>query len=400
MKRKIVLLLGSSMTVMAGATIAPSLPAMRDIFQDTPGAGTLVPLLLTVPALMIALTSPGIGWLVDRYGRKPILLIALVLYAAAGTSGLYLNSLSSLLVGRALLGVAVAGTMTSVMTLVADYYKGEERQAFMGHQSSFMSFGGIVFLTTGGFLADGHWRWPFALYFASLLLWPFAATALVEPRFHADHSHDPSLLDFPIHWPSLIFLYATAMAGMLLFYLIPVQMPFFLKQKLDVAPKFMGLIMATANMASALVSSQYFRLRRYFTHQAVFAFLFFFVGAGFTVLSRATEVWQAVAAMLICGVGFGMLIPNINVCLAAVSPEKVRGRLFGGLMTCVFLGQFISPIAASPVAHRTGLDGVFGVYGIASLEGLVVSAGFVLWMLSGKARFRTPSPQAVVEENP
>jgi hypothetical protein len=48
---KATLLLSSSLTVMAGATIAPSLPAMRDYFAATPNTDFWVRLVLTVPAL-------------------------------------------------------------------------------------------------------------------------------------------------------------------------------------------------------------------------------------------------------------------------------------------------------------------------------------------------------------
>jgi hypothetical protein len=52
---KATLLLVSTLTVMAGATIAPSLPAMRQHFTEVPNVDYWVRLVLTVPALFIAL---------------------------------------------------------------------------------------------------------------------------------------------------------------------------------------------------------------------------------------------------------------------------------------------------------------------------------------------------------
>lgn len=51
------LLLTSTLTVMAGATIAPSLPQIAEVFQDLPSAGMLTKMVLTIPALVIALTG-------------------------------------------------------------------------------------------------------------------------------------------------------------------------------------------------------------------------------------------------------------------------------------------------------------------------------------------------------
>jgi hypothetical protein len=58
---KITLLLASTLTVMAGATIAPSLPAMQDHFSEIANSQFLVKLILTIPALFIALGSPLAG---------------------------------------------------------------------------------------------------------------------------------------------------------------------------------------------------------------------------------------------------------------------------------------------------------------------------------------------------
>ena len=110
--RNLTILLGSTMTAMAGATIAPALPEINLVFQDVPDADLLVKLVLTLPALLIAIGAPFSGFLSDRWGRKPVLITALILYGLAGTSGYVLDSMFGILVGRALLGVAVAGSTT------------------------------------------------------------------------------------------------------------------------------------------------------------------------------------------------------------------------------------------------------------------------------------------------
>ncbi len=110
---QITLLLVSTLTVMSGATIAPSLPAMREYFANVPNADYLVRLALTLPALLIALGAPVVGVIIDRLGRKPLLLIALIIYGLAGSSGLILNTLNLILIGRVLLGISVAGIMTT-----------------------------------------------------------------------------------------------------------------------------------------------------------------------------------------------------------------------------------------------------------------------------------------------
>ena len=118
---------------------APALPSINDHFSEIEYSGLLVRLVLTLPALFIVLAGPLTGWFLDRKGRLRLLVPAMLLYAIAGSSGLYLDSIWAILAGRALLGVAVAGIMTSATTLIADYYKGPERAQLMGWQAAFTS---------------------------------------------------------------------------------------------------------------------------------------------------------------------------------------------------------------------------------------------------------------------
>jgi MFS family permease len=151
---KATLLLASTLTVMAGATISPALPAIQAHFTGTGNAALLVRLVLTMPALFIAPTAPLAGGVADRAECKPLLVGSTVLYAIAGGSGFVLDSLLAIIVGRAALGVAVGGITVGATALITDYYVGEQRDSVLGLQGSFSQFGGVLFLPLGGVLAD------------------------------------------------------------------------------------------------------------------------------------------------------------------------------------------------------------------------------------------------------
>jgi MFS family permease len=97
---KSTLLLASTLTVMAGATIAPSLPQMQKHFAEVENVELWVRLVLTIPALFIALSSPFAGIAVDRFGRKLLLIFSAAVYGLAGSSGFISNSLPSIIIGR------------------------------------------------------------------------------------------------------------------------------------------------------------------------------------------------------------------------------------------------------------------------------------------------------------
>jgi MFS family permease len=178
----ITLLLVSTMTVMAGATISPALPQIEAFFGEVPNAAFWVKLMLTMPALFTAISAPLVGIVIDRFGRKPLLVAATVLYGTAGGSGLVLNSLSELLMGRALLGVAVAAIMTTATALIADCYLGPRREQVMGLQAAFVGYGGVLFLIVGGLLADIGWRFPFAIYLIAFGICALVVLFITEPQ--------------------------------------------------------------------------------------------------------------------------------------------------------------------------------------------------------------------------
>jgi MFS family permease len=353
---KATLLLSSSLTVMAGATIAPSLPAMRDHFAATPNADYWVRLVLTAPALFIAIGAPFVGTIIDRFGRKRLLALAVLLYGIAGTSGAMLNDIGLILVGRVLLGLSVAGIMTTATALIADYYIGAVRAQFLGFQAAFMGLGGVVFLSLGGFLADVNWRMPFLIYLLALLILPLVVLILPEPNRTADaqSSGGDATVAFP--WRVASLTYAAALLSQIVFYLIPVQLPFYLKQLFNANASQSGLAIAFATLFSVASAIAYKQVKMRLSFMGIYAIAFLSMAVGYLVIGFSLTYAMVLGGLAIAGVGLGFLMPNMNVCLTSVTPGNLRGRVLGGLTTAFFLGQFISPILSQPLSGTVGLD--------------------------------------------
>lgn len=389
---KAALLLVSSLTVMAGATIAPALPTMEEYFSDTGSAGLWVRLILTLPALLIVLGAPLAGLIVDRRGRMYLLIPSMILYGLAGSSGLYLDSLTAILAGRALLGLAVAGIMTSATTLIADYYEGAVRSQFMGWQAAFMSFGGVAFLTGGGALAEISWRWPFSIYLLSILLVPLVLLALFEPVKEKQTETGSADSRHPDRQPVQLlgFIYGAGLFGMILFYLIPLQIPFFLKEMIGAGPTASGIAIAVSTLFGTVTSLSFGGIHKRMGHVPILGLNFALMAVGYLIIGLADEYITALAGLAVCGLGMGLMFPNMNVWLTSKVPAYMRGRAVGGLTTAIFLGQFLSPAGS----QLLDLELLFPSAGVV----LLASAILILAFRKSILRFTAVSSKPVREE--
>ena len=358
---QLTLLLAASLTVMAGATISPGLPGMREHFEGVARAELLTRLVLTVPALSIAVCAPFAGLVIERVGRLRMLAVGAVLYAAAGMSGLVLETLPALLVGRALLGLAVAAIMTTVTTLAGDYFAGPERGRFLGLQAAFMGLGGLVFVTGGGFAADLHWRAPFALYAFSLVVPVMAALFLHEPEARRAAPGGP-----PERVPRRVgVVLGAAFVSMLAFYLVPTQLPFLMVRELRLeAASLFGMAMGAATLVSSAASMGYSRFGAHLPFERAVPCGWAAMAAGFAAVWAAGGLAPVLAGMVLIGGGMGVIMPALSTTMLALVPESRRGRMAGALTSAIFLGQFLSPLASQPLAGD-GLQTVFGLFAAA-----------------------------------
>lgn len=216
---KICLLLGSSLLIMGNAAIGPALTQINQVFNDP----FSVSLLMTLPAIGVVISAPFVDKLMRLVGEKNALLIGLFIYGAAGSSGLWLNSIYALLCFRLLFGIGIAICMTVINHIIGSAFQGKSRTDFISFQSIAVNLGGIVFVLLSGSLAEYSWRFPFALYLLSFVILIMSAKAITIPTHRDDElTKRLTLSDIKGVFPS----YAMGLIGMLFYYMILINLPF------------------------------------------------------------------------------------------------------------------------------------------------------------------------------
>jgi MFS family permease len=383
---------GSCLPILGAVLIAPVLPKMQDYFASVPGAKALVPLALTVPALALALLAPFAGVIVDRLGRKRLLIVATLLYAVFGTMPLWLDSLGAIIASRALVGVTEAAIMTCCTTLIGDYYSGHRRVKYLALQTMCASASATVFFVLGGAAGSAGWRVPFWVYAVSLVLAPLMATVLPNPvaRAAADEAPAEAVTRGSFPWRQLAGICALTFFGAMVFYTVPVEMAYLLDDLGVENTGVIGLATAIASAATVGGAVTFARLKR--SPDPMLPIVLAVCAVGFGVMFLAGNTPLLVFGAVVNCVGTGMLLPALLTSAMSRLAFEDRGRGTGLWMAAFFGGEFICPLVL--LAGESAVGSLAGAVGVLGLATALVSAG----LRASRRRVGAADPRPLPEQ--
>lgn len=369
----ILLIIGSCLPILGAVLLAPILPLLSEQFASTPGSAALVPLVLTIPALMIAILAPFAGTIVDKIGRKRVLIIALFVYAIFGTAPLWLDGLVPILLSRVGVGITEAFIMTCCTTLIADYFSGNRRNRYLGLQALVTALAATVFFAVGGALGAAGWRTPFWLYAVSLvvaLLMIFA----IWPSRQAEDGTERSIAKLTtIDRRALLLPVVVTFFSGIVFYTLIVELPYVLVNLGVTATSSIGAAAAVASLATAIGAFLFrFIARRGVGVLLPVALALAAVGLGIVALSTTPAV--AIIGAIIASFGNGILLPTLVTWAINRLTYEQRGRGTGLWTGSLFLGEFVCPIIIIALTGAGSLLIAIGVIGALSLIVAVVLA--------------------------
>jgi len=337
-------------------------------------------------AAVMAITAPLWGALADRYGRKLMVLRAMV--AGSLTIGLMALATSpwQLFVLRLVEG-GFTGTVTASTTLAASTVPRERLGFGLGLMQMAVFSGSAVGPLIGGVLADQiGYRATFVLAGSLLLVSALLVAFLVEERFEppsrrAGHGETGGetwrLLLAPALLGIVVSLFALRAASMALQPIVPLLVAQ-LARGSSAVNSLAGLAMGVSGMTSAVASVGLGRLSDRIGQRPLLIASGALAAATFLPLGLTTQVWQVIVLQALFGIASGGMLPTANALVARLTPEGRRGTIYGFTTTASSLGAFVGPLVGTALAAALGLHAPFLVIGLA----LAVTVAWVARTLS------------------
>ena len=370
----VTLVVVAMLNVMGGAAVSPALPAMGEAFPQA--SETAISLVITLPPLAVAISGLFMGALADRVGKARTLVLSLAVFTVCGLSGLFLPTLESLLVGRFIMGVAIAGIAAASAALAAEYYDEEKRAKVYGWQSAASGVSVLVLETGGGFLALMGWRAPFWVYLAGLAGLVLALLFVREPdRSLARQMTSTGMGQVArVAGVALAVSLVVAFASQTISYLVPSKMPYLVTafgESSAVTGLFLGGF-GLANIAGSLASAP---LQARTPRSVLTAGCFVSLALGCVFMAVAPGLWAVLVGAVLIGIGVGCVTPVLMNWVASTSTPENSGKRMGALATACNLGQFSCTLLSGCVlALGGGHPTVFAVAAVIALAGAVAAA--------------------------
>lgn len=337
------------------------MPVTPDLIRELLGAGLSEAALwggvLTASfAVMQFLFSPFIGGLSDSYGRKPVLLVSLLVvgidYVIMGFTG----SIWVLLIGRIVAGIASA-TQSTATAFIADVSdKNEKAQNFALVGAAF-GIGFILGPLLGGLMSEFGSRAPFfaaaGLAFANFIFgWIILSETVTDKirrklelrrinPFGAIRQVGKLPLGSLLVW--VFFIHQLA------FYAYPSTWAYFTIERFDWTPRQVGFSLAMFGIILAI--TQGFIIRIIIPKLGEWRVLLLGLGVSITadfLISFANQGWMVYAIIIFMALSF-TVTPALQAIISRSTPDNAQGELQGVLTSVGALATIIAPLAMTVV---------------------------------------------------
>ncbi|AYN66120.1 MFS transporter [Euzebyella marina] len=339
------------------------IPIIPDLIMELTGEGTHMAViygmwLTTAFAGMQFLFSPVLGEISDQYGRRPILLLALLGLSVDYLIHAWAPSISWLFLGRFLAGVTGA-SFTVASAYIADVSTKENKAKNFGLIGAAFGLGFIIGPGVGGFFGEIDIRLPFYIA-AGLTFANFIFGWLFVPESLQKENRRPIEVKKMIPGVSLISLrnYKGVLALIFAFFLanlagqaLPATWSYYGIERYEWSPKEIGVSLMVVGLLVALVQGVLVGvLVKKFGRQKVVVIGFLLWTLGMFLFALATEPWMLYAFLIPYALG-GVAGPTVQGVISNQVSEKEQGNLQGAITGLLSITSILGQLIFSPVFY-------------------------------------------------
>lgn len=383
------LLLVATLPVLGITFVSPVLDSLIGTFGASSGTIGLMISVFMAPTIVVI---PLSGVMADRYGRKVVLVVSLVLFGVAGSAIAFTTDYRIVLSLRFLQGIGYAGVTPLIITSIGDLYS-DGREA-TGQGIRFMTAGlsGAVSPIFAGVVVVFAWQYPFLGYAITLPIAYLVYRNFTEPTATAEFTGE-GRRDTLTYTRSLVRLARRReVVGVLLARaLMPaVWIGFLTYNSLIVirllagTPVQAGVLAAIGFGTFAFAASQAGRLSSMVEARLptlVWANLSH--GLGFVVVVFAPGFLLAALGIVLVGVGFGIIGSLYRTVITGMAPAEYRGGLVslaeaGGKLVAT-LTPLVMGFVIATGSQTLGFDGSLRLAGV--LMAVVGAGGAIVCLV-------------------
>ena len=357
------------------------MPVMPDLLKelgatDLSRAAIWGGLLSMVFALMQFLFGPMLGAVSDRFGRRPVLLLSLLvvmldylLLAVAWTIWL-------VLLARIIAGIASA-TQSTASAYMADISKPEEKAQNFGLVGAAFGIGFVFGPIVGGLLSEFGTRAPFyaaaAFAAANLVLGYFAfpetVTDEIRRKFEWRRANPFGALKHVGKLPHVGRLLLVVLVYHFAFMIYPAVWAFFTQEAYSWSARDVGISLGAFGIMIAFVQGYLIRIFIKRMGEAKTAFLGLATNCvAFTLLAFTNAGWQAYMIIVITTLG-AVTMPSLQGIMSQQVDDDSQGELQGVFVSIQSIGSIFSPLA---------MTWVFSAFTVATAPIYFPGAPFIL----------------------
>ena len=323
----------------------------------------LIGLALGIYGLTNSIFSIPYGMLSDRYGRKRMITIGLLLFAAGSVVSALSHSIYGVIAGRALQG---AGAVASVlMALAADLSREEYRLRMMSFIGVSIGFAFAVSMVLGPVVANLAGLSGLFWFIAMLAILALIILHTLVPNpdvsvFHRDAQVNPTEVRKVLTDNQLLRLdygvFGLHLVQMAMF----IALPHRLEQSGFAVAQHWQLYLVTFLIAVPLMvpfiilAERKRRMKQVFVGAIVGILL-----ALLALLVLHTTVWHVGLALVIFFTSFNLLEASLPSLIAKMSPADRKGTAMGMFSTSQFMGAFAGGVLGGLSYQHWGANGVY-----------------------------------------